>query len=128
MARAFSLMKSTPSTTTDAPRPRHGDGAVGHEQRVADVDVRPGAARQHALQLGVHVEVRHDAHVLLVSSASSRRVVRVQRRQHEVTGQRGLDRDLDGLGVADLTDQDDVGVLAQDRAQRARERDAIASD
>ena len=49
------------------------------------------------------------------------RVVGVQRREHEVTGERGLDRDVDGLGVADLTDQDDVGVLTQDRPQRAGE-------
>ncbi len=45
----------------------------------------------------------------------------MQGRQHEVTGQRGLDRDDPGLSVADLADQDDVGVLAQDRPQRVGE-------
>ena len=51
-----------------------------------------------------------------------RRIVGVQRREHEVAGLRGLHRDLRGLRVADLADQDDVGILPQDRAQRARER------
>ena len=44
-------------------------------------------------------------------------VVRVQRREDEVAGERGLDRDLGRLGVADLADHDDVGVLAEDGAQ-----------
>ena len=43
-------------------------------------------------------------------------------RQHQVTGERGLDRDLRGLVVADLADQHDVRVAAQDRAQRGGER------
>src|SRR5918994_3025491 len=37
-----------------------------------------------------------------------RRVVRVQRRQHEVAGERRLDRDLGRLAVADLADHDHV--------------------
>ena len=45
------------------------------------------------------------------------RVGGVQRRHHEVPGERRLQRDAGRLGVADLADQDDVGVLAQDRAQ-----------
>ena len=49
------------------------------------------------------------------------RVVGVQRREHEVAGERGLDRDLGGLEVADLADHDDVRVLPQERAQRGRE-------
>lgn len=40
--------------------------------------------------------------------------VGVQRRQHEVTGQGCLGRDLGRRQVADLADQDDVRVLAQD--------------
>ena len=48
----------------------------------------------------------------------------VQRREHEVAGQRRLHRDPRGLDVADLADQDDVGVLAQDRLQPAGEGDA----
>ena len=51
----------------------------------------------------------------------ARRVVGVQGREHQVAGERGLDGDLAGLVVADLTDQDDVGVGAQDRAQAGGE-------
>jgi hypothetical protein len=36
----------------------------------------------------------------------------VERRQDEVAGLGGLERGLRGLGVAELTDQDHVGVLA----------------
>ena len=35
---------------------------------------------------------------------------------------RGLDGDLRGLEVANLADHDDVGVLAQDGAQRGAQR------
>ena len=49
------------------------------------------------------------------------RVVGVQRREHQVAGERGLDRDLRRLEVADFADQDDVRVLAQERAQRGGE-------
>ena len=49
------------------------------------------------------------------------RVVGVQGREHEVTGERRLDRDLRRLVVADLTDEDDVGVRPQDRPQRGGE-------
>jgi hypothetical protein len=41
----------------------------------------------------------------------------VQRRQHEVAGQRGAQRDVGGLAVTDLADEHDVGILAQQRAQ-----------
>jgi len=41
----------------------------------------------------------------------------VQRREHQVAGQGGLDGDLGGLVVADLPDHDHVGVLPDDRAQ-----------
>ena len=42
------------------------------------------------------------------------RVVGVQGRQHEVAGERRLDRDLRGLVVADLTEQHDIRVGSQD--------------
>ena len=41
-----------------------------------------------------------------------------------MAGERGLDRDLGRLAVADLADHDDVGVLAEDRAQAAGEGQA----
>ncbi len=48
--------------------------------------------------------------------------VGVQRREHEVAGEGGLDGDAARLEVADLTDHDDVRVLPQERLQRRRER------
>ncbi len=70
-----------------------------------------------------------DAHLLLVVRREDRDhavdglggVEGVQRRQHQVAGLGGQDRRFDGLEVAHLTDQDDVGVLAQRGAQRGRE-------
>ena len=40
----------------------------------------------------------------------------VERRQHEVAGHRGAERDLRRLLVTDLADEEDVGVGAQDRS------------
>src|SRR5512133_1256946 len=48
-------------------------------------------------------------------------VVGVDRGEDEVAGQRGLDRDLGRLEVADLADHDDVGVLPEERPQPVRE-------
>ena len=50
--------------------------------------------------------------------------MRVDRRQDEVAGEGGLHCDARGLHVPDLTHEDHVGVLAQDRLQAAGERDA----
>ena len=50
------------------------------------------------------------------------RVGRVQRRHHEVPGERRLQRDGGGFGVADLADQNDVGILTENRAKAARRR------
>src|SRR5581483_1180819 len=68
-------------------------------------------------------EERLDAH-LVQARERARGVVRVQRREHEVTGERRLDRDLGGLAVADLAHHHHVGVRAQDGPQRGREREA----
>ena len=68
-------------------------------------------------------EERLDAHVDQTGDRA-RRVVGVQRGEHEVAGQRGLDGDLGGLLVADFADHDDVGVLPQEGAQRVGERQA----
>ena len=51
-----------------------------------------------------------------------RRRLRMQRRQHEVAGHRRAKRDLRRLLVADLADEDDVRVGAEDRAQPCGER------
>ena len=47
----------------------------------------------------------------------------MQRREHEVSGQRGLDGVLRRLGVPDLAHHDDVGILPQHGAKRRRERE-----
>jgi hypothetical protein len=53
---------------------------------------------------------RLDAHVEQTCDRA-RRVVGVERRQDQVTGQRGLDGNLGGFKVSNLTDHDDVRVL-----------------
>ncbi len=45
----------------------------------------------------------------------------MQRRQHEVTGLGGLDGDLGGFEVTNLTHHDHVRILPQERFQRGRE-------
>ncbi len=62
-------------------------------------------------------EERLDAHVDEAGDGAGG-VVGVHGGEHEVAGERGLDRDLGGLLVADLADHDDVGVLAEEGAQR----------
>ncbi len=66
-------------------------------------------------------QVVFDAHVEQTVDGA-RGIVGVNGRQHQVTGQRRLHRDLRGFQVADLADHDDVGVLPHDRAQRVGER------
>src|SRR5216684_717438 len=63
-----------------------------------------------------------DAHVD-EAEQGARRVGGVQRREHQVTGQRRLHGDLSGLAIADLADQDDVRVLAQNRPQAVGKTD-----
>ena len=53
---------------------------------------------------------------------------RVQGAEHEVTGLGGLDRDRDGLEVAQLADEDHVGVLAQGGPQSGLEATSCAAD
>ncbi len=50
------------------------------------------------------------------------RVVGVQRAEHRVPGQRGLDGDFGRFQVADLADQDLVGILPQNGPQALGER------
>ena len=45
----------------------------------------------------------------------------MKRRQHEVTGQGGLDGDFRGFQIANLTHQHHVGVLSENRSQRGCE-------
>jgi hypothetical protein len=67
---------------------------------------------------GDHVGLDADLHQ---ADDGLRGGVGVQRGEHEVAGERGLGGDLGGLQVADLADQDDVGILAQEGAQQGGE-------
>src|SRR2546427_8758599 len=89
---------------------------------------RPAALRAHLAHqaLGEHPEQRGGEQVVLhphleETRHGARRVVGVQGREDEAAGERRLDRDLGRLGVADLAHHDDIGVLADDRAQPVRE-------
>jgi len=66
---------------------------------------------------------RVDAHV---EQADDRlgSAVGVQRREHEVPRERGLDADLGRLEVAHLADHDHIGIGAQEGPQRAGEIEA----
>ena len=64
---------------------------------------------------------RLDAHVDQ-PRVGARRVVRVQRAEHQVAGERRLDRVLGRFQVANFADQHDVGVVTQNRPQRGGER------
>jgi hypothetical protein len=66
-------------------------------------------------------QVPLDAHVHEAGHGAGR-VVGVERREHQVPGQRGLHRDARRFLVADLADHDDVRVLSQDAAERSGER------
>ena len=55
-------------------------------------------------------------------------VVRVEAGEHEMAGERGFDGDPGRLVVADLADEDHVGVLAQDGTQTGREGEAARGD
>jgi hypothetical protein len=65
-------------------------------------------------------QVRGDAEVEHAGDRR-RRVVGVQGGQHEVAGQRRLDRHFGGFQVADFADHDDVRVLAHQRPDALRE-------
>ncbi len=79
------------------------------------------ALRGDEVQCGREV-VRRDTDVEQPRDGG-RCVVRVQRRQHEVAGLRGLDRDVGRLRIANLADHDDVRILPQERTQCGRERE-----
>ena len=81
------------------------------------------ALRQDAVQRR-HKIVGLDAHVQEAADHVDD-VIGVDGREHQVAGQRGLDGDLRGFGVADFADHDLVGIVAQNRTQAARERQAL---
>src|SRR5215468_7901512 len=77
------------------------------------------ALGEDAVEHGGH-QIRFRAHVLQPRDGAGR-IVGVQRGEDEVAGERSLDGDLRRLEVPDLTDHDDVGILAHDVAQSCRE-------
>ena len=87
---------------------------------LAPVAEAPGESLGEHRVEGARHEEGLDAH-LEESHRGRGRVVRVQGREHEVSREGRLDRDDGGLAVADLTDQQDVGVGPEDRSQRRRE-------
>ena len=58
---------------------------------------------------------RRDAHIQQ-SADRAARFVTVERGQDKVACQRRPEGDLGCLGIADLADQDDIGVLTKNRA------------
>ena len=75
--------------------------------------------RQNHLDRQCHHVARH-AHVEQADRCRQC-IVGVQRREHQVAGHGGAHADFGGFLIAHLTQQDDVGILAQGGAQNARE-------
>ena len=53
-------------------------------------------------------------------------IVGMERRENQMSGHRCMDRSLRGFGIANLADQNHVGILTQDGAKHARKRQAGA--
>src|SRR5947207_10102843 len=68
--------------------------------------------RGHQIGLDTHVHKPGDR---------ARRVVRVQRGKNQMAGQRRLHGNLGGLLIANFADENHIGIVAQNRAQSARE-------
>ena len=95
-------------------------GIKGVRLGAAFADAPHQALRQDAAQAGGHKE-RRRAHVEQARDGRDR-IVGVQRGQHQVAGHGGAQTDFGSLLVAHFADQNNVRVLAQHRAQHARER------
>ncbi len=116
--RASSRARSDPSPTRPA-APRVT--VTGLLAVLADPPHQP--LRQHAVERRDEL-VGLDAHVQEPAEHVDD-VVGVDGREHQVAGERRLNRDLRGFRVADFADHDLVGVVAQDRPQAARERQPL---
>src|SRR3954464_16022797 len=71
-------------------------------------------AQCRAQQIALDAEVEQSRH-------GGWRGLRVQGGQHQMPGERGMNRDMRGFRVADFADHDDIGILAHEGAQRGRE-------
>src|SRR5262245_4467378 len=70
---------------------------------------------RHQKRLHAHIDQTRE---------SARGIVGVQRAEHPVAGERRLNGVLGCLQVADFADQDDIGIVPQNAAQRRAERQA----
>ena len=95
-----------------------GDAAaVGARQQPLRDD-----ALEHAGEDRAHLRLLRRREELDQPAERLGRVDRVHRREHEMAGLGGLERRLGGLAVAQLADQDHVGVLAQHAPEGLVER------
>ena len=92
------------------------------DERLADDALQGGGELRAHLVLLVRREDVDDA------VDGLRRILRVQGGEDEVAGLGGGQRDRDGLEVAELTDEDDVGVLAQHVLERGAEAVRVVAD
>ncbi len=130
VARAVALGAADRAEHLDALE-RRGVDLVGEKLVLVDSErlLAEGAeAAEETLGLGQDQRARQheglDAHVE-ESRDDAARVVRVQRREHQVARQGGLHRDVRRLAVTDFADEHDVRVLTQDGAEDAREGEAL---
>ncbi|CEE79469.1 conserved hypothetical protein [Xanthomonas citri pv. citri] len=82
---------------------------------IGQVEFAHQTLRQDAVDGGGEQIILH-AHVEQTGDAAGR-VIGVQRGQHQVAGERGLDRDACGFQIAHFADHDDVRILTHDAAQ-----------
>src|SRR5581483_5353013 len=90
---------------------------------ISSATIRTNAAKQSLAEHGLdggRNQKRFYAHVDQARDRS-RRVVRVQRGEDEMAGERCLNGNLGGLEIACFTDHDAIGILSQKRAQDAGE-------
>ena len=102
----------------DSPEQIGGIGHVTNPAALADPPHEP--LREDAAQDGGE-EIGLDTHILKTGDRS-RRVIGVERGEHQVARQGRMDGDLRRLEIADLADHDDVRILPDDGAQSAGER------
>ena len=79
--------------------------------------------REHTIERR-HKVVWLDAHVEETADDVDH-VVRVNRREYQVAGERRVDRNLSGFIVSNLADHDLVRVVAQDASQTSRKREPL---
>ncbi len=104
-------------------RRRHSPLLVGATNE-AQRDDRAQRRRQHVAHFGLLVRrvERQDA------VDGLRRIGRVQRREHEVTRLRRLESGVQGVEIADLAHEQNVGILPQHAAQRLAEAIGVGSN